>query len=127
MITTPRVGGGQNSEKYWVSGSNILPITREKFIHNRRPNYFRSTYIIAKNCMEVLPEQKNISLDESKRNNILTTWNAYIRSYVEGNGMDTVFYPDLKTEVYILYYWGAPEDGKYSKWVQILTTMGGEY
>ena len=27
MVVTPRVGGGQNSETYWVCSSNIFPIT----------------------------------------------------------------------------------------------------
>ena len=49
---------------------------------------------------------------------------------MEDNGMETafrVYNPDLKTEVYLLDNWGSAEDGKVSKWVQTLTTMGFGY
>ena len=39
---------------------------------------------------------------------------------MEDNGMDAVFRvynSDLKTEVYLLDYWGEAEDGKVSNWV----------
>ena len=35
-----------------------------------------------------------------------------------------IYDPDLKNDVYLLDYWGAAEDGKVSKWIQTLTTVG---
>ena len=116
--TTPCVGGGQNSEKYWVGGSNLFPITRTKSIQTRRLNEFRSASIIAKNSTEGLPEEKNISLDKSKRKITLTSCIASIRSYMEDNRMETVFcvyVPHLKTEVYLLDDWVESEYGKVPK------------
>ena len=89
--TTPCVGGGQNSKKYWVGGSNILPITRAKSIQAQSPNDFCSASIIAKNCMEVLPDIFFLPSDESKSNITLTSLIAWIRSYMENNGKDIVF------------------------------------
>ena len=46
---------------------------------------------------------------------------------MEDNVMFTVFhvyYPDLKTEIYLLDYWVVAEDEKISKWVQTLTNTG---
>ena len=40
--TTPQVDGGQNSETYWVGGSNIYRITRDKYIQAWKPNDSRS-------------------------------------------------------------------------------------
>ena len=54
-------------------------------------------------------------------------WIAWTRYYMEDHKMYTVFHvydPYLKTEFYLLYYWGESNDGKVSKWVQKLTTMG---
>ena len=82
------------------------------------PNEFYSTSIITKNCMEGLPDEKKLSLDEPKRNITLTSWIAWIRSYMEDNGMDTIFRvynPYLKTEVYLLDEWGSEKNGKISK------------
>ena len=77
--------------------------------------------------MEGLLENTNISLGESKSKITLTSWIAWIRSYMEINGMDTVFHvynPDPRTKVYLLYEWGAAKDSQISKWVQNLTAMG---
>ena len=48
---------------------------------------------------------KNISLEKSKSKITLMSCIAWIRSYMEDNGMGTVFLvydTDLKTEVYLL-------------------------
>ena len=66
MTISSRMGGSQNYETYWVGGRNISFITRAKYIQDQRPNDFCSDSIIAKNCMEGLPEEKNLSLDEFK-------------------------------------------------------------
>ena len=63
MVITPCVGGGQNSETYWVGGNNILPVTRADSIQSRRHNDFCSASFISKNFMEVLRDEKNISLE----------------------------------------------------------------
>ena len=57
----------------------------------------------------------NPSLKKSKNKITLTIWIACIKSYMEYAGMDTAFnsYDTyLKTEVYLLYEWGAAEDRK---------------
>ena len=53
------MGGGENSETYWVYGRNISPITISKSIQAQRPNDFCSASIVAKNFIEVLLE-KNV-------------------------------------------------------------------
>ena len=126
-VTNPSVGGGQNYDTYWVSGSNLLPVTRENPIQDRRPNELCRASIMAKNCTERLPDEKKISLEKSKSKNTLTSWIVQIRSYMEDNGMNTAFRvydPDLKYEVYLLYDWVSDEYGKVSKWYQTLTTTG---
>ena len=128
--TTPRVDGGNNYETYWVGGSNLLPVTRDNSIQAWRPNYFCSASIIVRNWTESLPDKKNIPLDESKSKITLASWTAWIMSYMEDNGMNTivcVYDPDIKTEIYPIYYLGAAKDGKVSKWVQSFTTMGVQY
>ena len=102
MVITPRVGGGKHYKTYWVIGRNILLVTRAKSIQAQRPNDFHNASIIAKNCMEGLPDKKELSLDESKSKTTLISWIACITSYMKDNGMDTVFHvydPYLKTEV----------------------------
>ena len=104
---TPRVVGGQNSETYWVGGSNISLITRAESIQAQRPNDSRSALIVTKTCTEGLLDEKKLSLDEFKSKITLASWIAWIKSYMEGNEMDTVFCvydPHLKTEVYFLDY-----------------------
>ena len=98
--TNPRLGGGQNSETYWVGGNNISPITRTNSIQNWRSNDFHIASIIAKNCMEGLPDETNISLDDFKSKITLISWIAWIRSYMEDNIMEAIFFvynQDLKT------------------------------
>ena len=73
---TPCVGGGQNPETYWVGGRNIPPITRANSIQARRHNDFRSASIIAKNCIEGLLGERNISWDKSRSNITLMSWIA---------------------------------------------------
>ena len=118
MIISPRMGGGHNYETYWVGCSNNYPITRANSIQSQIPNDFCSASVIAKNLTEVLPDEKKLSLDESKSKITLTSWIACIGSYMEDNGINTVFRvydPDLKTEVYLLYDWGAAKGGKFYK------------
>ena len=91
MVITPRMGDGQNSDMYWVGGSNAFPVTRAKSIQARRPNDFRSASIIVRNCMEGLPYEKEPSLEESKSKTTLTSWIDWMRSHMEDNGMDTIF------------------------------------
>ena len=127
---TSYVGSGKNSETYWVSGRNIFPVTKFKSIQACKLDYFRSASIITKNCKKGLPDEKNISLENSKSKITLTSWIYCIWSYMEDNGMDTVFCvynPDLKSEVYLLDDWGAAKYGKFSKQVQTLTNkeVGG--
>ena len=86
------MGGVQNYETYLVSGSNIFAITTVNSIQARKPNDFRIASIIAKNCTEGLPSEKNISLDESKSKITLTSWIAWIRSYMEYKGMYNAFF-----------------------------------
>ena len=83
MVITPHMGGGHNSETYWVGGSNVFPLTRAKCIYPLRPNYFRRSDIIAKNCMEGLMGEKNISLDKSKSMTTLASCMALIWFYNE--------------------------------------------
>ena len=55
--------------------------------------------------MEGLPDEKNISLETYKSKITLMSLIAWIRSYMEYNGMDTFFRvndPYLKIEVYLL-------------------------
>ena len=99
------MGGGHNSETYWVGGRNISPITRTKSVQAQRPNEFRSTSVIVKNFMEGLPDEKKLSLEKYKSKITLMSLIAWIRSYMEYNGMDTFFRvnnPYLKIEVYLL-------------------------
>ena len=70
-VITPRVGGGQNYKTYWVSRSNISPVTREKSIQARRPNDFRSASIIAKNCTEGLLEKRMFPWRNPKARSLL--------------------------------------------------------
>ena len=65
-VITPCVVGGKNYETYWVLGSKLLLATRVKTAQARRPNDFRSTSVITKNCTEGLPDEKNISMEKSK-------------------------------------------------------------
>ena len=116
--TTPSVVGGQNYETYWVSGSNVFLIIRAQSNQDKMPNEFYSDSIIAKNFTEVLSDNKNISLVESKSKITLTIWIACIKSYMEDNLLDTIFCVydlDLKIKVYLLYYWRVAKDGKSSK------------
>ena len=106
--TTPCVGGGQSSDTYWVGSNNLLPITKSMIIQARRPNGFRSTPIIAEKCTEGLPDEKKIPLEKPKSNITMTSWIAWIRLYMEDNGMNTVFrvYDKyLKTKFYLLDDW----------------------
>ena len=106
IVVTPCVGGGQNSETYWVGSSNLLPATRSKSIQARRTNDFCSASIVTKNYTEVLMYEKKISLDKSKSNITLTSWIDLVCSYTEDKKMNTVFcvyYIDLKSEAYLLY------------------------
>ena len=81
--TTPRMVGVLNSGTYWVSGSNISPITRTRFVQVQRPNEFHSTSIIAKNCTKVLTEEKKLYLDKTKSKINIMSWIDCIRSYME--------------------------------------------
>ena len=81
-VVTPRIGGGQNPNTYWVGGRNILSFTIANSIHARRPNNFCSAYIVVTNCTEGLPGEKKISLDESKSNSTTMSWVAWIWSYI---------------------------------------------
>ena len=50
-------------------------------------------------------DEKKSSLGESNSKIALTSWIAWIKSYMEDNLMDTVFHvydPDLRFEVYLL-------------------------
>ena len=49
ITITPCMGGGQNFETYWVGGSNIHPITRERSIQYQRPYELRNASIIVNN------------------------------------------------------------------------------
>ena len=109
------MGGGQNYEKYWVGGRNLLPIKIERSILDQRHNDFCTASIIAKNCTEVPPYKKNILLEKSKGKMFLTSWIAWIMSYMEENLMDTIFCvydTDIKTQVYLLDDSGVYKDGK---------------
>ena len=76
------MGGGNNSETYWFSGSNNYIITKAKSIHARRPNDFRITSIISKNCIEGIPDKKKLPLEESESKITITSWVAWIMSYM---------------------------------------------
>ena len=82
---TPCVGDGQNSDTNWVSNGYFTPITRANSIQARVRNYLIGAFIITKNCTEGLPDLKNISLDKSKIKITLTSWIAWIRSYMKDN------------------------------------------
>ena len=67
----PCVGGGQNFEMYWVSGSNISPLTRAQFIQSWKPNEFRITSIHKKNCTKGLMDKKSFPWKNSRARPLL--------------------------------------------------------
>ena len=90
-VITSSVSGGNNSETYWVDGSNIFPPTRVDTIQARRTNGFRRAFIIANTFKEGLPDEKNLPLEKSKSKITLTSWISWMRSYMVDKGMNAFF------------------------------------
>jgi hypothetical protein len=124
-IDPPRIGGGSDSDTFWVGGSNIPKERRirPKTLNARRPTDFKSASSVERFCTTGLPEDRKLALDESKGGISFTTWVSTTRAYIEQCGMDTVFRvydPIKKTESYLLEDWGATSESKIFTWVTAL-------
>ena len=120
----PRVGGGTDSDTWWVGGPNLQSNRRTKpaSINARRPMDFKSAEKVESNCTGGLKENHHLGLEEDKAATItLTAWVREIRSFMEEHGMDTVFhvYDEMENtrEVYLLKDWGAIDNYQLQKWI----------
>jgi hypothetical protein len=110
-IPSPRIGRGNDSTA-WTGGPNVnlTRLSRPNSTMARYPTNFILANSIKQIAMKGLPENRHIGPDEKTSKITLTSWVNSTCSYIEEQGLDTIFYVyDISagTEIYLLTNWGS--------------------
>ena len=123
---SPQIGGGTDSDTWWVGGPNVDRLHTPNSANCRRPSELKFSYKVEEKCIAGLPENRQLGTEDDKDNLItFNSWIKEVRDMLEMHGLDTVFYvkePYRSKEHYILTNWGEVDMEKVKTWVKELKT-----